>query len=135
MRDKLLAAEKVKAIEWRDGKLGLLDQRVLPRGEGVALSCALFKRLAGLGVPMLAVAEYNRYVFENAEYGAETHAASRTLLACAAEAGFATLDTFDGLAAAVRAKGVDSIFRSSHPGPQGARLNAEAIAAMISPRL
>ena len=62
-----------------------------PRGEGVALSCALFKRLAGLGVPMLAVAEYNRYVFENAEYGAETHAASRTLLACAAEAGFATL--------------------------------------------
>ena len=33
MRDKLLAAEKVKAIEWRDGKLGLLDQRVLPREE------------------------------------------------------------------------------------------------------
>ena len=50
-----------------------------------------------------------------------------SLLACAAEAGFATLDTFDGLAAAVRAKGVDSIFRSSHPGPQGARLNAEAM--------
>ena len=33
MRDKLLAAERVKAIEWRDGKLGLLDQRVLPREE------------------------------------------------------------------------------------------------------
>jgi methylthioribose-1-phosphate isomerase len=30
MRDRLLAAEKVKAIDWRDGALHLLDQRVLP---------------------------------------------------------------------------------------------------------
>ncbi|NWL19535.1 S-methyl-5-thioribose-1-phosphate isomerase [Pseudomonas umsongensis] len=30
MRDRLLAAEKVKAIDWRDGTLYLLDQRVLP---------------------------------------------------------------------------------------------------------
>ena len=30
MRDQLLAAEKVKAIDWRDGALYLLDQRVLP---------------------------------------------------------------------------------------------------------
>ncbi|WP_339512643.1 S-methyl-5-thioribose-1-phosphate isomerase [Pseudomonas sp. RL_15y_Pfl2_60] len=30
MREQLLAAEKVKAIEWRDGCLYLLDQRVLP---------------------------------------------------------------------------------------------------------
>jgi methylthioribose-1-phosphate isomerase len=30
MRDRLLAAEKVKAIEWRDGTLYLLDQRLLP---------------------------------------------------------------------------------------------------------
>lgn len=33
MRDELLAAEKVKAIEWRDGTLLLLDQRVLPHEE------------------------------------------------------------------------------------------------------
>ncbi|WJN61204.1 S-methyl-5-thioribose-1-phosphate isomerase [Pseudomonas sp. SO81] len=33
MRDELLAAEKVKAIEWREGTLYLLDQRVLPREE------------------------------------------------------------------------------------------------------
>lgn len=31
MRDRLLAAEKVKAIEWRDSTLYLLDQRKLPR--------------------------------------------------------------------------------------------------------
>lgn len=30
MRDRLLAAEKVKAIDWRDGALYLLDQRRLP---------------------------------------------------------------------------------------------------------
>ncbi|MNJ08517.1 Methylthioribose-1-phosphate isomerase [compost metagenome] len=30
MRDRLLAAEKVNAIDWRDGVLYLLDQRVLP---------------------------------------------------------------------------------------------------------
>ncbi|MBM7060837.1 S-methyl-5-thioribose-1-phosphate isomerase [Pseudomonas sp. UL073] len=33
MRDQLLAAEKVKAIEWRDGFLYLLDQRLLPLEE------------------------------------------------------------------------------------------------------
>ena len=30
MRERLLAAEKVKAIDWRDGQLFLLDQRKLP---------------------------------------------------------------------------------------------------------
>ncbi len=30
MRDELLAAETIKAIEWRDGALHLLDQRLLP---------------------------------------------------------------------------------------------------------
>ncbi len=33
MRDRLLAAEKVKAIDWRDGALHLLDQRKLPYEE------------------------------------------------------------------------------------------------------
>jgi methylthioribose-1-phosphate isomerase len=33
MRDRLLAAETVKAIEWHDGALYLLDQRLLPHEE------------------------------------------------------------------------------------------------------
>ncbi len=33
MREQLLAAEKVKAIDWHDGVLHLLDQRVLPLEE------------------------------------------------------------------------------------------------------
>ncbi len=41
MRDRLLAAEKVKAIDWRDGTLYLLDQRALPSRESwVACSTA-----------------------------------------------------------------------------------------------
>lgn len=34
MRDRLLAAENVKAIDWRDGALYLLDQRALPFTQG-----------------------------------------------------------------------------------------------------
>ncbi|GAB3474098.1 S-methyl-5-thioribose-1-phosphate isomerase [Azotobacter salinestris] len=33
MRERLLAAEKIKAIEWRNGTLHLLDQRLLPQEE------------------------------------------------------------------------------------------------------
>jgi len=33
MRERLLAAEKIKAIEWQDGQLHLLDQRKLPQKE------------------------------------------------------------------------------------------------------
>ncbi|SDX21930.1 S-methyl-5-thioribose-1-phosphate isomerase [Pseudomonas sp. NFACC08-1] len=41
MRDRLLAAEKVKAIDWRDGVLYLLDLRVLPFEENwIACTCA-----------------------------------------------------------------------------------------------
>ncbi|CAH0208150.1 S-methyl-5-thioribose-1-phosphate isomerase [Pseudomonas brassicacearum] len=41
MRDRLLAAEKVKAIDWRDGVLYLRDMRVLPFEESwIACTCA-----------------------------------------------------------------------------------------------
>ncbi|MDD1013511.1 S-methyl-5-thioribose-1-phosphate isomerase [Pseudomonas rubra] len=39
MRDRLMAAEKVKAIDWRDGTLYLLDQRALPSAQ-VWLACS-----------------------------------------------------------------------------------------------
>ena len=106
--------------------------RVLPRGEGLAVSCALLRRLAPLRLPTLVVAEYNRYVFENAEHAAEVRATTRAILACAAEAGFAVFDTFDTVAEAVRQKGIDAVFRSSHPGPEGARIAAAAIAGAIA---
>lgn len=46
MRDRLLAAEKVKAIDWRDDTLYLLDQRVLPFTE-TWVACASVASVAG----------------------------------------------------------------------------------------
>ena len=109
-------------------------ERVLPRGEGEKLSCALLGRLKGLGVPMLLVAEYNRYVFENAEYAAETRLTTGAVLTCAAGLGLATLDLFDMDKDAVRRRGLEALFRRSHPGPEGARLTADAIAAELEKR-
>jgi hypothetical protein len=109
-------------------------ERVLPRGEGEKLSCALLARLKGLGVPMLVVAEYNRYVFENEEHAALTRGTTGAVLKCAADLGLATLDLFDLDKDAVRRRGLEAIFRSSHPGPEGARLAADAIAAEMEKR-
>jgi hypothetical protein len=109
-------------------------ERALPRGAGEKISCALLARLKGLGVPMLVVAEYNRYVFENEEYAAETRATTGAVLKCAGDLGLATLDMFDRDKQAVRQRGLDTLFRRSHPSPEGARLSAEAIAAELEKR-
>lgn len=62
MRDRLLAAEKVKAIDWRDGTLYLLDQRVLPfeetwrpyrSAEGVAQA---IRTMVVRGAPAIGIA-------------------------------------------------------------------------------
>ena len=106
-------------------------ERVLPRGAGQEISCLLLARLKGLGVPMLVVAEYNRYVFENEEYAAETRRTTDAVLKCAADLGLATLDQFDMDKAAVGKSGLDALFRLSHPSPEGARLAADAIAAAL----
>jgi len=107
-------------------------ERVLPRGEGEKLSCILLARLKELGVPLLVVAEYNRYVFENAEYAAETRRTTGALLKCAADLGLATLDLFDVDKDAVARRGLEAMFRLSHPSPEGARLSADAIAAALA---
>ena len=106
-------------------------ERVLPRHEGEKLSCALLARLKELGVPMLVVAEYNRYVFQNEEHAADTRRTTAVVLKCAADLGMATLDLFDLDKDAVSKRGLETIFRSSHPGPEGARIAAEAIAAAL----
>ena len=106
-------------------------ERVLPRGEGEKISCALLARLKDLGLLLLVVAEYNRYVFENEEYAAETRLTTGAVLKCAADLGLATLDLFDMDKDAVGRHGLEPMFRRSHPGPDGARLTADAIAAEL----
>lgn len=62
MRERLLAAEKVKAIEWVDGTLRLLDQRVLPLEESwlsyrTAYDvAAAIKQMVVRGAPAIGIA-------------------------------------------------------------------------------
>lgn len=62
MREQLLAAEKIQAIEWRDGTLYLLDQRVLPREETwLAYDCAAdvaeaIRSMVVRGAPAIGIA-------------------------------------------------------------------------------
>jgi hypothetical protein len=105
--------------------------RVLPRGAGEAMACPLLKRLAGLAVPTLVVAEYDPYVWKNAEYESEQRRLSRSVLDCARAAGLGTLDLFDAIDEGVRRDGYAAMFRTSHPGPLGHRIAAERIAAAL----
>ncbi|MBS0521208.1 MAG: hypothetical protein JSR90_21085 [Proteobacteria bacterium] len=105
--------------------------RVLPRGEGEELACPLLARLAKLGLPGLVVAEYDPYAWRDADYRREQQRISAKVLECARTAGFATLDLFAAIDAAVRARGYDGVFRSSHPGPVGAEVAAKEIAAAL----
>ena len=105
--------------------------RVLPRGAGAAMACPLLKRLAGLDVPTLVVAEYDPYVWKNAEYAGEQRRLSRSVLDCARAAGLGALDLFDAIDEGVRRDGYAAMFRTSHPGPLGHRIAAERIAEAL----
>ena len=48
-------------------------RRATPPGTGERLACPLLRRLAALGVPTLVVAQYDFYVWQNAEFAAEQH--------------------------------------------------------------
>ena len=66
--------------------------RVLPRGAGAKLACPLFERLASIGVPVLVVAEYDPYHWQNDDWRKVTRATDDTILDCAKAAGLPTLD-------------------------------------------
>ncbi len=105
--------------------------RVLPRGAGEAMACPLLKRVAGLGVPTLVVAEYDPWVWKNADYAREQRRLSAGVLECARAAGLGTLDLFSAIDEAVKRDGYTAVFRSSHPGPLGHRIAAERIAGAL----
>ena len=108
--------------------------RVMPSGAGLALVCPLFQRLAAVGVPVLVVAEYAPYHWQNERYARTTRQTTEAVLNCAEAAGFGTLDLFDTIDAAVREQGLWTIYRQAHPGPGGTALAAERIAAELDRR-
>jgi len=106
--------------------------RILPRGAGAQLACPLFKRLAAIGAPVLVVAEYDPYHWQNDEYRAVTRATDDAVLACARAAGLATLDLFETIDKAVREKGLWTVYRRNHPSPVGTELAAHRIAEELT---
>lgn len=93
MREQLLAAEKVKAIEWRDGALHLLDQRVLPfeetwrRYESAADVAQAIRDMVVRGAPAIGITAAYAVVL-----------AARTRLAAGGDWRAALLDDFKLLA-------------------------------------
>lgn len=106
-----------------------------PPGSGEAIACLLMRRLAGLGLPVVVVAEYGRGHWMADDKGkARDFAKVRAVLACAADAGLLTLDTSEPLKAAIAARGIDALFRWDHPSPEGNRATAEAVLEILARR-
>jgi hypothetical protein len=129
----LLVDSVLNALGWRYTWY-IDDERVLPRHEGEKLVCPLLKRLAALGVPVLVVAEYDPYHWLDDGYREVTRHTDDLVLACATAAGMATLDMFDTIDAAVRTRGLRTIYRQSHPAPAGTEITARRIAAELEKR-
>ena len=100
-------------------------RRATPPGTGERLACPLLRRLAALGVPTLVVAQYDFYVWQNAEFAAEQHRLSQAVLKCAEAAGLASLDLYDRTEQAVRTRGLKTMYLTWHPSSDGYRLIAE----------
>ena len=68
--------------------------RALPSGTGERLACPLMRRIAGLGVPTLVVAQYLHSAWDDPQSAAEERRVVRVVLDCAKRAGLATLDLY-----------------------------------------
>lgn len=108
--------------------------RMTPRGTGERIACLLMRRLAGLGVPVLVVAQYDRYVWQDAEFAAEQRRISQGVLKCAAAEGLATVDLYGPMAKAIQAEGREKLYRTWHPSPEGNALTAREIAGELKRR-
>ena len=112
--------------------------RVLPRGEGATLACPLLKRLAGLNLPVIVVAEYDPYLWTDPPYMHDQKLLTDSVLHCAAASGMVTVDPFPEIDKSIRTSGRDVLYRTGeHPSPAGqaltARLVAEALAHLDLP--
>jgi lysophospholipase L1-like esterase len=114
-------------------------ERVLPRGEGERIACALMQRLAGLAreahAPALIVAQYDPYSWRDAEFLKEQRRIVANVLKCATDAGLATVDSFAAYDTAIAARGLHALYLTHHPSPVGTRLIAEQVAAVLAPLL
>jgi hypothetical protein len=105
--------------------------RVLSEAQGERQLCPLLRRLASLGVPTLVVAEYDSYLWMDADYAPVVRRVTGLVLSCAKEAGLATLDLFQPIDEAVRAQGLHTVYLQAHPSPVGTAIAARRIAEAL----
>ena len=106
--------------------------RVAPPGEGARMACLLFKRLAGLEVPVVVVAEYDPDLWTDPPARASRKRSSIRVLRCAAALGFATVDPFDKIDQAMRTVGRDLYYRpGEHFNPAGHQMVARLVAERL----
>lgn len=107
-------------------------ERVQAPGTGEHLSCLLAARLAELqkqsGAHVIVLAEYDPVVWDDAAFAAEQQRLTRGLLDCAAQAGLATIDSFDALAATGAPK---KLYVTWHMNEPGNRLIAGLVAKAL----
>jgi hypothetical protein len=108
--------------------------RVLSEAEGERQLCPLMRRLATLRLPTLVVAEYDPYLWQDADYAPVVRRVTDLVLACAEQAGLATLDLFETIDGAVRSRGLRTIYRDAHPSPVGTEIAARRIADDLKTR-
>lgn len=99
------------------------------------VACRLMDRFAAVvrreNVKALVVAFAQSDRWTDPQHGAHRHRRAVAVLACAAKAGLATLDTDDGFAAAGAATDVDRFYRAWHFTDQGNALAARLIAKAL----
>lgn len=111
------------------------EVRSAPPGTGETVGCLLMPKLAGLGVPVMMVAQYSRdHAMADAEGKARDFRTVRKVLGCAAEAGLATFDLAEPLRAEIAARGIDALYRTDHHSAQGNRVVAEMIKGELDRR-
>jgi lysophospholipase L1-like esterase len=114
---------------WRRGQPSHVEPA---HDHGDKVACLLMDRLALLRarhqIKVVLVAQYSIQTWQAEHFRREEVAVVRALADCARARGIDTIDTYDAVAAAVRAHGVAGSYTGIHMNPAGNRLTAELIA-------
>ena len=118
---------------WRRGQPSHIEPA---HDQGDKVACLLMDRLAALrdrqSIKLVLVAQYSRQTWETEEFRRKEVAVTQAVLACAKARGIDTIDTYDAVAEAVRARGIEGSYTGIHMNPAGNKLTAGLIATWLN---
>ena len=117
---------------WRRGQPSHIEPA---HDDGEKVACLLMGWLAAIrdrhGIKLVLVAQYSRQAWETADFQRKEVAVIKGVIACARAQKLDTIDSFDAVAAAVKAHGIDGAYVGIHMNPSGNRLTADLIAEWL----